>query len=415
MKSREIYIPNEEQKKAIDTILRASVDGVSVTQLNIAKQKSLLGKILSRFSKQNNPKKQVIIIEGGPGSGKSVIAVNVLAKLIEAQKNSMYCTPNIPLKDNIRINFDKESSDNFNDSFKGPDGFTNGDLNEFDVLIIDEAQRLREKKPQDANLLFSPDKVIETALCSVFFVDERQMTSFKDIGSIKRILDAAENEKASIQRFDLQSRFRCNDSMEYEQWLGNILGYGDEEISFSSVNFNFEVMDSATDLFDKIRKLDSKEEMARLTASYCWKFNSKNDPNADDFNLDNGDFTAQWNSYYESDKKTWLTHDPIERIGWVNEIQGNEVDYVGVIIGPDIYYNSEKDILEIDHSKHQTRSAAKYGLKAAMDRNEIGAIEKCENAIRNCYWVLLTRGSKGCFVYSEDPQVRDYLKRMIEK
>lgn len=416
MKSREIYIPNEEQKKAIDTILRASIDGVSVAQLNIARKESVLRKIFSKFSKQNSTKKQVIIIEGGPGSGKSVIAVNVLAKLIEAQKNSMYCTPNTPLKDNIRINFDKESSDNFNDSFKGPDGFTNGDLNEFDVLIIDEAQRLLEKNPRNANLLFSPDRVIETALCSVFFVDERQMTSFKDIGSIKRILDAAENHKASIQRFDLQSRFRCNDSMEYEQWLGNILGYEDEEISFSSVNFNFEVMDSATDLFDKIRKLDSKEEIARLTASYCWEYKSRQNPDAIDFILDGGDFTAQWNSNFSgSAKQTWLASDSIERIGWVNEIQGNEVDYVGVIIGPDIYYNPEKDILEIDYNKHNIKSQAKKGCKAAIGRKENGAVERCENAIRNCYWVLLTRGSKGCFVYSEDPQVRDYLKRMIEK
>jgi len=416
MKSRKIYIPVEEQQKAIDTILRASIDGVSVAQLNIAKQKSLFGKIFSRFFKQTSPKKHVIIIEGGPGSGKSVIAVNVLAKLIQEQKNSMYCTPNIPLKDNIRINFDKESSDNFNDSFKGPDGFTHGNLNEFEVLIIDEAQRLPEKKPQNSHMLFSPEKVIETALCSVFFVDERQMTSFKDIGSIKRILSAANNEKASIQRFNLQSRFRCNGSLEYEQWLGNILGYGDDQISFSSVNFDFEVMNSATKLFEKIRDLDSKEEMARLTASYCWKFNSRKNHKDDDFILDKGDFKAQWNSDFSgSDKKTWLTHDPIERIGWVNEIQGNEVDYVGVIIGPDIYYNSEKDILEIDYEKHTNVSAAKKGVGAAIDRKEKDAVERCENAIRNCYWVLLTRATKGCFVYSENPQVRDYLGRMSKK
>lgn len=416
MKSREIYIPVEEQQKAIDTILRASIDRVSVAQLNIAKQKSIFGKILSIFSKQTSPKKHVIIIEGGPGSGKSVIAVNVLAKLIEAQKNSMYCTPNIPLKDNIRINFDKESSDNFNDSFQGPSGFTNGNLNEFEVLIIDEAQRLSEKFALNANMLYSPEKAIETSLCTVFFVDERQMTSFKDIGSIKRIISAANKDNASIQQFNLQSRFRCNGSLEYEQWLGNILGYDEEEVSFSSVDFNFEVMDSATELSEKISKLDSNEDIARLTASYCWDFNSKKDLNANDFNLDSGDFTAQWNSNFSgSDKQTWLANDPIERIGWVNEIQGNEVDYVGVIIGPDIYYNSEKDVLEIDYTKHNNASAAKKGVGAAIKRKEMGTVERCENAIRNCYWVLLTRATKGCFVYSEDPQVRDYLKRMSEK
>ena len=415
MKSREIYIPVEEQQKAIDTILRASIDGVSVAQLNIAKQKSVFGKILSTFLKQNSPKKHVIIVEGGPGSGKSVIAVNVLAKLIEAQKNSMYCTPNIPLKDNIRINFDKESSDNFNDSFQGPNGFTNGNLNEFEVLIIDEAQRLPEKFALNANNLYSPEKAIETSLCTVFFMDERQMTSFKDIGTMQRILSAANKGNASIQKFNLKSRFRCNGSLEYEQWIGNILGYDEEKISFSSVDFDFEVMDSARKLYEKINKLDSNEDIARLTASYCWNFNSKKNSNADDFNLDGGDFTAQWNSYYESDKKTWLTHDPTERIGWVNEIQGNEVDYVGVIIGPDIYYSSEKDALEIDYTKHNNASAAKKGVGAAIKRKEMDAVERCENAIRNCYWVLLTRATKGCFVYSEDPQVRDYLRRMSEK
>jgi uncharacterized protein len=416
MKSREIYIPVEEQQKAIDTILRASIDSVSVAQLNIAKQKSFLNKTFSLFFKQTNAKKHVIIIEGGPGSGKSVIAVNVLAKLIEVQKNSMYCTPNIPLKDNIRINFDKESSDNFNDSFQGPSGFTNGNQNEFEVLIVDEAQRLSEKFALNANMLYSPEKVIETALCSVFFVDERQMTSFKDIGSIKRILSAANKEKAAIQRFDLESRFRCNGSLEYEQWLGNILGYDDDLIPFSSVDFNFEVMNSATKLFEKISNLDSKQEMARLTASYCWRFNSRKNPKDVDFILDNGDFTAQWNSDFSgSDKQTWLTHDPIERIGWVNEIQGNEVDYVGVIIGPDIYYNSEKDILEIDYTKHHNVSAAKKGVAAAIKRGEKDAVVRCENAIRNCYWVLLTRATKGCFVFSEDPQVRDYLIRMSKK
>tara|TARA_Y100000766_G_C18896064_1_gene600992 strand:+ start:453 stop:2399 length:1947 start_codon:yes stop_codon:yes gene_type:complete len=416
MKSREIYIPVEEQQKAIDTILRASIDGVSVAQLNIAKQNSLLRKKSSRFSEQNNSKKHVIIIEGGPGSGKSVIAVNVLAKLIEAQKNSMYCTPNIPLKDNIRINFDKECSDNFNDSFQGPIGFTKGNSNEFEVLIVDEAQRLSERFALNANMLYSPEKAIETSLCTVFFVDERQMTSFMDIGSVKRIISAADKENASIQRFNLQTRFRCNGSLEYEQWLGNILGYDEEEISFSSVDFDFEVMDSARELSEKIKKLNSGEEMARLTASYCWEYKTRQNPDAIDFILDGGDFTAQWNSNFSgSAKQTWLASDPIERIGWVNEIQGNEVDYVGVIIGPDIYYNPEKDILEIDYNKHNIKSAAKKGCKAAIKRKEIDAVERCENAIRNCYWVLLTRATKGCFIYSEDPQVRDYLKRMSEK
>jgi DUF2075 family protein len=416
MKGRQIYMPVEEQQKAINTILRASIDGVSVAHLNTNRKKSFFKRIYDKLCNQTSPKKHVIIIEGGPGSGKSVIAINVLAELIQKQKNALYCTPNIPLKDNIRINFDKENSNNFNDCFQGPNGFTNGRANEFEVLIIDEAQRLSEKFSLNANKLFSPEKAIETSLCTVFFVDERQMTCFKDIGDVKRITEAANQANASVQRFNLQSRFRCNGSLEYEQWLGNILGYGDEKIPFSSVDFDFKVMDSATELSQEIEKLYYKGEIARLTASYCWEFNSRADPEEIDFILDDGDFEAQWNTDFSgTDKQTWLTHDGVERIGWVNEIQGNEVAYVGVIIGPDITYNSEKEILEINYDMHNNKSAAKKGVGMAIKRKEKGAVERCEGAIRNSYWVLLSRATKGCFVYSEDPEVRDYLKRMCNQ
>ncbi len=166
-------------------------------------------------------KKRVLIVKGGPGTGKSVVAVNLLAKLTKEDQFCQYVSKNAAprnvyrkkLKGSIR----KSSVDNM---FKGSGIYTETQNNMIDTILVDEAHRLNAKSGMFHNMGENQIKeIIHSAKCSVFFIDERQRVTLKDIGRIGEIRKWAEQEKAQITEMELLSQFRCNGSDGYLAWL----------------------------------------------------------------------------------------------------------------------------------------------------------------------------------------------------
>ena len=169
--------------------------------------------------------KQVMIVEGGPGTGKSVLAINLLVKLIDQGLVTMYVTKNSAPRHiystKLKGDFKKSHIDNL---FKGSGSFTEVDDNEFDVLIIDEAHRLNEKSGMFRNKGENQVKeLIKGSKFTIFFIDENQKVTLSDIGSVDLIKQYAKQYKADIISCELTSQFRCDGSDGYIAWLDDVL------------------------------------------------------------------------------------------------------------------------------------------------------------------------------------------------
>jgi DUF2075 family protein len=293
---------------------------------------------------------------------------------------------------------------------------------EYDVLILDEAQSIVPNSPYPPKPC-TIEELIGASRTTVFLLDERQMTAHDAYGSRDRIFEAARVLEAEITEFDLTQQFRCGNNSNHLQFIGSLL-YGDDEPE--SYDYDFRVFDRAREMHECIRDFDDDDGCeAGLVASYCWTFVSRNNPKEIDISLDDGDFTIRWN-LPQGGRLRWMgSNDRIDRVGYPPEIQGQELTHAGVILGPDLFVNDKKE-LDINPWMHETKESncipGKKRLESKIlefeslpieDQNEL--MELMKSRIRNQYWVLLSRGSGGCFVYSEDAEVRKYFRDALAR
>ena len=194
---------------------------------------------------------RVVIVEGGPGTGKSVIAINLLVKLLKnglavkyVSKNS---SPRHVYKSKLTKSFLRSQFDSL---FVGPDSFHKMEANAFDLLLVDEAHRLTQKSGVYGNLGENQVKeLINAAKCAVFFIDEDQRVTFKDIGSKEQIRQWAKDKGAEVEEYVLSSQFRCSGSDGYINWLDNVLGIRETpNIHLDTKHYTFKVFDSPNEL-----------------------------------------------------------------------------------------------------------------------------------------------------------------------
>ncbi|QGS52068.1 DUF2075 domain-containing protein [Spiroplasma tabanidicola] len=399
--------------KSIQDSMREIIDNNSDFYL-LDDQKVVYEKIvsLSVKSKKDN-KKRVLIVPGGPGTGKTLIALKVLSSCIQKEQNAIYCSKNASVREAFKkLILDKNEDKKFtkvrlDNLFKGSSIFSDLLKNHYDLTIVDESHRLIERS-QYTPIGKGYNNQIREIICesrvSVFFIDEKQLVTNSDIGTIKEIKRQAKLEgilDENILEFEeLTSQFRSSGADDYIQFIDNILYDGLKcDMSFRNA-FDFKVFDNPQDMYEAIVK-KSKCCSARVLAGYCWNWVSKKDKKLYDIVI--GNFKRQWN--LQNDKYFMLEKNSIEQIGCIHTSQGLEIDYVGVIIGPDLIVKNNK--IETDWTKRASTDKSIKGLKKLDSKvsSEIG-----DFIVRNTYNVLLTRAIKGCYIYCIDENLSKYIK-----
>lgn len=357
-------------------------------------------------------KKRTIIIQGGPGTGKSVLAINLLKKYISSMGlNASYVTKNsAPREAYLKLlsKSDLKKEVNIKQLFRSPFGLCKTPSNFYDCLIVDEAHRLVKQMYGDFQGQNQIMECINASLLTIFLIDENQKITTKDIGSIEEINKWAKELNSRVimnEETTLTSQFRCNGSDQYIQLLNNILQIGEHvDIDINELNFDIKIFDDPNVLRDELRKKNEINNKARMVAGYCYDWDVKNHRGEYDIKLEN-DFKAKWN--LENDKIWAINPSSFEEVGCIHTAQGLEFDYVGVLIGLDLRYDEVNNEIIIDKSKI-SKDDKTSGIKSCGEG-------LARQLIKNTYKTLLTRGQKGCYIYCEDKALRDYIKKMINK
>jgi hypothetical protein len=385
--------------------------------LMIDDQKLVFETALELARKSTVKDKNILVVEGGPGTGKSVVAVNLLVELTNLRLVAKYVTknaaPRTVYESKLTGTYTKTHIGNL---FSGSGSFTDCEENIFDVLIVDEAHRLNEKSGMFQNLGENQIKeIIHSSKFSVFFIDEDQRVTFKDIGEKQEIEKWARRFGAKVHSLELQSQFRCNGSDGYLAWVDNALQIKETaNETLEGLNYDFQVFDSPNNLREAIFRKNQINNKARLVAGYCWNWISKRDnrPGVKDIVIEKYDFTMQWN--LASDGNLWiLKPESVSEVGCIHTCQGLELDYIGVIIGPDLIVQDGKVITDAEE-RARTDSSIK-GYKKLFKAEPDKARAKAERIIKNTYRTLMTRGVKGCYVFCTDRETNEYFKSLSNK
>ena len=358
-------------------------------------------------------KKQVIIVQGGPGTGKSVIAINLLGALIARKRNVRYVSknaaPRAVYEAKLTGSFTKTRISNL---FSGSGAFVNNEADSYDTLIVDEAHRLNEKSGLYRNLGDNQvTELIRSARCTVFFVDDDQRVTLLDIGHTEELRRRGREFGAEITELELTSQFRCNGSDGYLAWLDNTLGIRETaNPTLDTGEYDFRVFDNPADLHSLVELKNRANNRSRVVAGYCWKWPSKNDAQAWDIELQQFDYRRRWN--LDKDGSLWIvTPGSVEQVGCIHTCQGLELDYVGVIIGPDLAYRNGRIVS--DATERASSDQSVKGLKSMLKADPEGARALADAIVKNTYRTLMTRGMKGCYVYCTDAPLADYFRSRL--
>ena len=355
-------------------------------------------------------KRRSIIIQGGPGTGKSVLAVNLLKDFIVKGYNASYCTKNSAPREayqRLLSKSDLKAQVNIKQLFRSPFGLNKLPNNFYDCLIVDEAHRLVAKMYGDWNGENQIKECLEKSLFTIFLIDENQRITTKDIGSIDEIKKWAGITQSRVimnEETILHSQFRCNGSDQYIQFVNNILQVGEPvDVDIEDMNFDVKVYDDPNEMRDKLRELNQINNKARMVAGYCYDWNVKNRNGEWDICLKNG-FFAKWN--LENDKIWAINPDSFEQVGCIHTAQGLEFDYVGIFIGKDLRYDNATGKVITDKTMI-SKDDKSSGIRTSSN-------EVAETLIKNTYKTLLTRGQKGCYIFCEDEDLSEYIKDIIK-
>lgn len=354
-------------------------------------------------------KKRTVIIQGGPGTGKSVLAVNLLNEFVNKGYNASYCTKNSAPREaylSLLAKSDLKKRVNIKQLFRSPFGLCKAPKNFYDCLIVDEAHRLVKKMYGDFSGENQVKECINASLFTIFLIDEDQRITTKDIGSISEIKHWANELNSYVverEETKLVSQFRCNGSDHYIQLINNILQNSEPvDVDLTEINFDIQVFDNPNEWREALRDKNNINNKARMIAGYCYDWDVKHKRGDYDIYLEDG-FKAKWN--LEGDKIFAINPKSFEEVGCIHTTQGLEFDYVGVLIGKDLRYDEALGTVVTDKTQI-SKDDKSSGIRSASD-------DVAEKLIKNTYKTLLTRGQKGCYIYCEDKALGEYIRTMI--
>lgn len=399
-------VPSKSLQDSLSSMLRGNQEFTLIDD-----QKVVFERALEIVKKEE--KKKVYIVHGGPGTGKTVLAINMLVAILNMDQNVMYVTKNSAPREVYRkkLTDGKYRKAYIDNLFKGSGSFTEAISDDFDCLIVDEAHRLNEKSGMFQNLGENQVKeIINAAKTSIFFVDDFQMVTTKDIGSTNEIKKWCRYFDAEVYEDTLLSQFRCNGSDSYLSWIDNVLEINLEATDDFDFDYDIRICDSPEEVRELILEKNKINNKSRMVAGYCWNWIKEGKNNSDFHDIQIGDFGMSWNLGSSS---TWaIDPESVNEIGCIHTCQGLEFDYVGVIIGEDLRYD---DGIITDFTKRARTDQSLKGLKGLYKKNKEEALKIADRIIKNTYRTLLTRGQKGCYIYCVDKDLQEYLKKRLKK
>ncbi len=373
-------------------------------------QKLVYEKALELARKSTELNKNVFIVEGGPGTGKSVVAINLLSELTSKGDNARYVTKNSAPRKVFEIKLSGVfTPTRIRNLLTSSGSFFNAESNSFNTLIVDESHRLNLKTGMFKKGENQIKEIINASKFSVFFIDENQRIEISDIGRKEYIKEIAKELGANIHEAELPSQFRCNGSDGYLSWVDNVLQIKETaNDTLKDIEYSFRVFDNPALLHNEIINLNRKNKKSRMVAGYCWKWISKDAPNLKDIVIH--EYEARWNLNQHG--QAWIIHpNSVSEVGCIHTCQGLELEYVGVIIGPDLVVRNGKIIT--DGTKRATTDRSLWGITQQIRNGEPQAKAMADMIIKNTYRTLMTRGMKGCYIYCTDLETQEYFKNWL--
>ncbi|MFE6946214.1 DNA/RNA helicase domain-containing protein [Streptomyces chartreusis] len=388
------------------------IDGGEFLLMDEQEVAARLVKRAANLSRQSD-QKEVIVISGGPGSGKSIIALHLMGHLGRNGRSVVHATGSKSFTTTLRHVVGTKNG-RIPKLFRYFFDFTSAERNGLDVLICDEAHRIRQRSArQEANAGHRSsrrqvEELIDAARVPVFLLDEHQVVRPEEMGSVETIDEAAHARGCIVRHVDLNSQFRCGGSRAYEHWVLRLLGLepGGPIQWQPEENFELFVAESPQKMESYLRGRQESGYTSRMTAGFCWPWS---DPRTDGSLVDDvviGEWRRPWNLRGEHPSSgapvssLWAT-DPsgFGQIGCIYTAQGFEYSWNGVVFGPDLVWRGNGWRAVPGESKD-------YSVKKATP-------EAFGRLICNTYKVLLTRGLAGTVLYSTDPETRAMLASLV--
>lgn len=352
-----------------------------------------------------------LVIEGGPGTGKTVLAIQLLVHLTGLGLNCRYVSKNAaPRRVYEKKLVGTVRRSEFSNFFTGSGSYIEAAANTFDVLIVDEAHRLNEKSGLYGNLGENQIKeLISSAKCSIFLIDEDQRIAMSDIGTKEEIRKFAKEKTSTIQEMVLLSQFRCSGSDGYIAWLDNTLNIRETaNTHLQPSEFEFKVFDTPRAMHEAIERKNATNK-ARVVAGYCWPWLSKKNSSSDDITI-GADYKRQWN--LDEDGSLWIVaQNSVKEVGCIHTCQGLEVEYIGVIIGPDLIVRDGQ--VRCAPGARNRHDRTMRGYKTMLRKDPMMAAALGDLIVKNTYRTLMTRGMRGCFLYCTDLETSAYFKSKL--
>lgn len=383
-------------------------------------QKVVFDRIFGTVTKtQQDRTKNVFLVSGGPGTGKSVLAIQLLAELSRIGRNAQYATGSRAFTKTLHKIVGTRAAA----QFRYFHSYGEADPSAIDVLICDEAHRLR---PSSTNRFMSKanrdkrtrrsqiQEILDAAKVPVFFIDDKQVVRPGEVGSSALVRDTAAANGCRLHDYTLEAQFRCAGSDAFVSWVDNTLGVRETANVLwnqRGESFDFRIISTPQALEKSIRDRAAEGHSARITAGFCWPWSDDLLPGgklADDVVI--GDYRRPWNARSEASglapgipREVHWAHDPrgIGQIGCIYTAQGFEFDYVGVIWGPDLLYDPRSGAWVGDRAKSHDWVVSRSG-------------DRFLDLVRNTYRVLLSRGLKGCYVHFMDANTEAFVRSRTE-
>lgn len=400
------YRPSKKLMDHVGNIIKGNTEYILLDE-----QKIVYDKVFSIINEGlHHKEKYVLIIKGGPGTGKSVIALNLMADLLLKGYNAHYATGSKAFTTTLR----KIIGNRGEVQFKYFNSYMECQDDEVDVLICDESHRIRRSSNNRFTRNRSDKEQIEELInasrVSVFFIDDDQIVRPNEVGSVDYIENAAEAKNCKLWGTELEAQFRCKGSDGFVNWINNTLAIQRTANALwypKDEEFDFQIKESPIELENAIKEKIVEGHTGRLTAGFCWKWSrDRNDDNSLIKDVKIGSFHRPWNARADATRlprdvpkaDVWA-YDPngINQIGCVYTAQGFEFDYVGVIFGNDLIYDFDSQQWVGDKSNSYDTVVKRSG-------------DQFIDLVKNTYRVLLSRGMKGCYVYFVDKNTENFFK-----